>query len=130
MKICDLPYEFALSVIMSDQLHIDNNYHQNPSNERIERMRERIEEDNLSVQPFVVSLRDNKYYIIQDVDVKLALDMINGEKSYPVFCYVCNTESYAEEVGISTKIYNYRYDASKRKIERIKNEYKKIHSNA
>ena len=27
MKICDLPYEFALSVIMSDQLSIDNNYH-------------------------------------------------------------------------------------------------------
>lgn len=85
MKICDLPYEFALSVIMSDQLHIDYNYHQNPSSERIERMRERIEEDNLSVQPFVVSLRDNKYYIIQDVDVKLALDMINGEKLIQCF---------------------------------------------
>lgn len=27
MKICDLPYEFTLSVIMSDQLGIDNNYH-------------------------------------------------------------------------------------------------------
>lgn len=53
MKICDLPYEFTLSVIMSDQLSIDNNYYHTSS-----------------------------------------------------------------------------YDASKRKVERIKNEYKKIHSNA
>ena len=53
MKIYDLPYEFAMSVIMSDQLSIDNNYYHTSS-----------------------------------------------------------------------------YDASKRKVERIKNEYKKIHSNA
>lgn len=81
MKIYNLPYDFTKRTLMSNELLImtmeNGGYHQNPCKYWVEQYVRDF--DNIKLKPFIVCHRGGKYYIVDDVEMKAALDKIYKE---------------------------------------------------
>lgn len=79
------------------------------------------------MEPFIVCYRDGKYYIVNNVAMKVALDEIYNENPYPVECYVCNVDSYRDEVELFIGLTKIEHDLAMNKakniLKEIQNEY-------
>ena len=98
MKINNIPYEFTRREIMSNELCIDWRYQQKPDEHLVKHLLEHF--DKSAVNPMIVCHRDDKYFIVDGVHIKTVLDKINKGASYPIDCYVCEINSYKDEVEL------------------------------
>ena len=136
MKIYNLPYDFTKHTLMSNELLIktmkNGGYHQNPHTGLVEQYIRNF--DKKKLKPFIVCHRGGKYYIVDDVEMKVALDKIYGENPYPVECYVCNVDSYQDEADLFVALKVYEHDLAMNKVKNMlrgmQNGYQKISCNA
>lgn len=136
MKIYNLPYDFTKRTLMSNELLImtmkNGGYHQNPCKYWVEQYVRDF--DKIKLKPFIVCHRGGKYYIVDDVEMKVALDKIYDENPYPVECYVCNVDSYGDEAELFITLKEYEHNLAMNKaksmLRGMQNEYQKISCNA
>ncbi len=136
MKIYNLPYDFTKRTLMSNELLIktmkNGGYHQNPHTGLVEQYVHNF--DKIKLKPFIVCHRGGKYYIVDDVEMKVALDKIYDENPYPVECYVCNVDSYGDEAELFITLKEYEHNLAMNKaksmLRGMQNGYQKISCNA
>lgn len=136
MKIYNLPYDFTKRTLMSNELFImtmeNGGYHQNPCKYWVEQYVRDF--DRIKLKPFIVCHRGGKYYIVDDVEMKAALDKIYDENPYPVECYVCNVDSYGDEVELFIALKEYEHNLATNKAKNMlrgmQNGYQKVSRNA
>lgn len=137
MKIHNLPYDFTKRTLMSNELLIktmkNGGYHQNPHTWLVEQYVHNF--DKIKLKPFIVCYRGGKYYIVDDVEMKAALDKIYDENPYPVECYVCNVDSYQDEAELFIALKEYEHNLAMNKVKKnmlkeIQNGYQKISCDA
>ena len=121
MKIYNLPYDFTKRTLMSNELLImtmkNDGYHQNPHKGWVEHYVHNF--DKIKLKPFIVSHRGGKYYIVDDVEMKVALDKIYDENPYPVECYVCDVDSYQDEADLFVSLKEYEHNLIMNKVKNM-----------
>lgn len=135
MKIYNLPYNFTKCTLMSNELSIktmkNGGYHRNPPEDWVNQCVRNF--DKIKLKPFIVCHRDGKYYIVDNVVMKVALDKIYNENPYPVECYVCNVDSYQDEADLFIALKEYKHNLAMNKAKNMlrgmQNGYQKISCN-
>lgn len=124
MKIYNLPYDFTKRTLMSNELLIktmeNGGYHRNLPKDWVEQNARNF--DKMKLDPFIVCYRDGKYYIVDDVITKVILDKIYNDNPYPAECYVCNVDSYRDEVELFIALKEYEHNLIMNKAKNILKE--------